>query len=588
MEAYMTTRSPAVSLLLPVQKAFLRGFILAGVMSFFVNISTLTGSIFMIQVYGRVLPGHSYDTLYGLVIIAFLGVVVFGVLDFARNWTYGTMALSIAQRLNLPALQAGIVRSIEGGVNEGGQAIRNISEIRKFISGNAISMPLDAIWSIVFLIALYFVHPIYLAVALIFIALTVALNVIADRVTRSPIQEANHAEQRHVQEVANSMRHAEAIEAMGMLPALVRMWRRSQREMLEYSRTSEARARTVLAVVKSLQKSLQMVTVTTGAFLVLGGYVSPSVMFAAMILTGQAVAPFSNMVESWRKWVDAAEAWSNIRKLVMTEGTIRETMPAPAGEGDLSVENLVYLPSGRNIPVLRNVNFSVSPGEVLGIIGPSGAGKSTLARCLTGVIKPTVGGVYLDGHSTYLWERGSFGKVVGYLPQSLSIIDGTIRQTIARMQESDPRDVIRASRAAGIHDLIGRLPNGYDTPIREGLNLLSGGQMQRLALARALFGEPKLLILDEPNSNLDHFGELALLSAIEKAKKRGAIIIMIAHRPSVMAVADKILVLEHGTVKQFGPRTDVIASFTPESRLPNGAKTQGTIRLLRSSKANDE
>jgi ATP-binding cassette subfamily C protein len=245
---------------------------------------------------------------------------------------------------------------------------------------------------------------------------------------------------------------------------------------------------------------------------------------------------------------------------------VRSTMPAPVGDGDLSVEHLVYLPDGRNIPVLRGLTFSLSPGEVLGIAGPSGAGKSTLARCLTGILRPTAGGVYLDGHSTYLWERGSFGRAVGYLPQSLSLIDGTVRQTIARMQDSDPRDVIRAAQLAGIHDLIGKLPHGYDTPIQEGMHMLSGGQMQRLALARALYGDPKLLILDEPNSNLDSSGEHALIAAIEVARARGAIIIMIAHRPSVMAVADKIMVIEHGVITQFGPRTDVIEVLSSEGR----------------------
>jgi ATP-binding cassette subfamily C protein len=299
---------------------------------------------------------------------------------------------------------------------------------------------------------------------------------------------------------------------------------------------------------------------------VLNHSVSASVLFAGMVLTSQAVSPFAHMIESWRHWVEARHAWGRIRELIESEGSARQSMPAPVGDGDLSVENLVYLPEGRSIPVLRGISFSLSPGEVLGIAGPSGAGKSTLARCLTGIIKPTVGGAFLDGHSTYLWERGSFGKAVGYLPQSLSILDGTIRQTIARMQESDPRDVIRAAQAAGIHELIGRLPHGYDTPIAEGMHMLSGGQMQRLALARALYGDPKLIILDEPNSNLDNTGEQALIAAIRQARARGAIIIMIAHRPSVMAAADKLMILEHGAIKQFGPRTEVIEMIEPRSQ----------------------
>ncbi|MDB5524662.1 MAG: transporter ATP-binding protein [Rhizobium sp.] len=576
----MAKPETAVSLLQASRKAFLRGFLFAAVVSFFLNFATLIGPIFMIQVYERVIPAHSYDTLYGLMIIGVFGVILYGLLDFIRNWTYGVMAHGFSQRLNLPALRASVLKSVEGGVNEGGVAIRSIAELRQFISGNSISMPLDAFWSILFLIALYFVHPVYTMVAIAFIVVMVFLNFVTDRLTRHAIQEANAAQQRHVQEVANSMRHAEAIEAMGMLPALVRMWRVSQGEMLEFSRTANVRSRAVLAVTKALQKSLQMVTVATGAILVLNGQVGAGVLFAGMILTSQSVSPFSGMIESWRQWVNAQEAWTRIRKLIEEEGSIRQTMPAPVGDGDLSVENLVYLPDGRDIPVLRGINFSISPGEVLGIAGPSGAGKSTLARCLTGILKPTVGGVYLDGHSTFLWERGSFGKAVGYLPQSLSIIDGTIRQTIARMQDSDPRDVIRAAQDAGIHEMIGRLPHGYDTPIREGMHMLSGGQMQRLALARALYGDPKLLILDEPNSNLDHNGEQALIAAIEKARTRGAIVIMIAHRPSVMAVADKMMVLENGAVTQFGAMTDVVGMISPEARAISETRRKAAIRAI--------
>ncbi|WP_246748912.1 type I secretion system permease/ATPase [Rhizobium setariae] len=570
----------STTLLQSARKIFLRGFIYAGIVSFFLNFAMLIGPIFMVQVYSRVLPAKSYDTLYGLIVIGILGIIIYGLLDFVRNWTYTVMAHGLAQRLNLPALQAGVLQSVEGGVNEGGAAIRDINELRQFIGSNAVSMPLDAFWSVVFLVALLFIHPVYAMVAGGFIIAMVVMNFITDGLTRQAIKEANAAQQRHVQEVANSMRHAEAIEAMGMLPALVRMWRRSQGEMLEYSNTANVRTRIVLAITKSLQKSLQMVTVATGAFLVLSGAINAGVLFAGMVLTSQAVGPFAGLIENWQQWVNAGQAWSRIKALIEHEGSARQTMPAPVGDGDLSVEHLVYLPDGRDIPVLRGLTFSLSPGEVLGIAGPSGAGKSTLARCLTGIIKPTAGGVYLDGHSTYLWERGSFGRAVGYLPQSLSLIDGTIRQTIARMQDSDPRDVIRAAQAAGIHDMIGKLPHGYDTPVREGMHMLSGGQMQRLALARALYGDPKLLILDEPNSNLDGIGEQALIAAIVEARARGAIVIMIAHRPSVMAVADKIMVIEHGVVAQFGPRTEVIEMISPEARLANDARRKGIMRVV--------
>jgi ATP-binding cassette subfamily C protein len=547
-----------VDLIHSARSLLLRGALFSAFISVFLNLVTFVGPIFMIQVYERVIPARSHETLYGLVIIGFGGVVLFGLLDFIRSYICQIIAHGLARKLNLPALQAGVLRSIEGGVNEGGQAIRDISDLRAFLSGNAVTTPLDALCALFFIGGLYFIHAIYGHVALGFILFMVTLNVLTDRLTRGAIRQANDASNRHAADVAGSLRHAEVIEAMGMMPALVRSWRSTQLEMLTMSATAGIRAKAVLAISKATQKSLQMVTVTTGAILVLAHEINPGVLFAGMVLTSQAVAPFSHMIESWRSYVSAAQAWGRISALVRQQSALRQTMPALTGNGSLVVENLVYVPPGRDLPVLRGLSFTVHPGEILGIAGPSGAGKSTLARALVGIIRPDVGGVYLDGHSTFLWERGSFGRAVGYLPQSLSLLDGTVRQTIARMEASDPREVIRAAQAADIHDFIGRLPHGYDTPVAEGTHLLSGGQLQRLALARALYGSPKLLILDEPNSNLDQVGEQALIRAIGAARARGAIVIIIAHRPSVMSTADKILILENGSISQYGPRNDVI------------------------------
>lgn len=554
-------QASSVSLLQSARKTFIRGFVFAGIISFFVNFLMLIGPIFMIQVYNRVIPAKSVDTLYGLIIIGLLGVAIYVCLDFIRSWTYSVVSYGISRQLNLPALQAAVLKSIGGGVGSGANAIRDISELRNFIASNAMSMPLDALWSVVFLCALYFIHSVYFFVALSFIVAVVSLNIITDLLTRNGLNEARDAEHGHAQEVANSLRHAEAVEAMGMLPALVRGWRQSQGEMLDLAYSAHVKARVLLVITKGLQKSLQMATVATGAFLVLAGEVSPGVLFAGMILTSQAVSPFAGMVETWHSWVSAAHVWARLKRLMQDQVSLRQTMPSPVGDGNLVVENLVYVPEGQDIAVLRGISFELSPGEVLGIAGPSGAGKSTLARCLTGVLKPTLGGVYMDGHSTYLWERSSFGRAVGYLPQSLSILNGAVREVIARMQDGDPRDIILAARSAGVHDLIARLPHGYDTPVVEGGHLFSGGQLQRLALARALYGEPKLLILDEPNSNLDQTGEQALIEAVAEARKRGAIVIMIAHRPSVMSVADKLLIMENGRISQFGARTEVVSSI---------------------------
>lgn len=569
----------ATELVNAARRLFLRGMIYAGCVSFFLNLVTFAAPLFMVNVYERVLPAKSYDTLYGLMIIGALAVVLFGILDFVRSYTYLVVSRGIVQKLNLPALQASVKKALEGGVREGSTAIRDIHELRQFIAGNAISIPLDALFSLLFVGALYLIHPDYALLAAGLMVLMVVLNIVTDRLTRGIIGAANQAETTHLQDVGGALRHAEVIEAMGMLPALVRRWRRSQGEALDLWEMANFRARAVLALSKAVQKSLQMVTVATGAFLVLAHEVNAGVLFAGMVLTSQAVGPFSSMIETWRQWVGAAQSWGRVKQLLDGAGSARQSMPAPINGGNLDITNLVYLPPGRDIPVLRGITFSGRPGEVIGVVGPSGSGKSALARALVGITKPTAGGVFFDGNSTYLWERGSFGRGVGYLPQAISLLDGTVRSTIARMEDSDPRDVIRAARAADIHDLIGRLPHGYDTTVKDGMHLLSGGQLQRLALARALYGDPKLLVLDEPNSNLDHPGEMALVTAMQAARERGAIVVLIAHRPSMMAVTDKVLVIEDGLVRHFGPRDEVLRIVAPDMVL-DGPPRRPDIRII--------
>jgi ATP-binding cassette, subfamily C, bacterial len=557
------------------RKLMVRGFLYAAFISSFVNLLMLIGPLFMIEVYHRVIPARSEDTLYGLIIIAIFGIAIYGILEFVRSLTYHIMAQGFAERLNLMVIQAGVTRSLAGADKNGIEALQDLGELRQFISSSAISLPLDAFWSLIFVAALFVLHPVYGFVALGLIVLMLMMNIAADILTKQPLKAANRSQVDYMQKIGSSLRHAEVIEAMGMLPSLVRNWRSSQAVMLDYLNTANVRSRALVSITKTISKSVTMVVVATGAFLVLSGQVNGGIMFAALVLTSQALSPYSSLVETWRDWVSAFESWRRIKHTLEVGTPSRQSMPVEARSGDLEVEDLTYLPDGMDVPVIYDVSFSVSSGEILGIVGPSGAGKSTLARCLVGVIKPTSGGVYLDGHNTWLWERSSFGRSVGYLPQNLSMLDGSIKQTISRTQDADPSEVIKAAREADIHDLIGRLPYGYETPIREGLHLLSGGQLQRLALARALFGDPQLLILDEPNSNLDHIGEQALVRAITRARDRGATVVMIAHRPSVMATADKMLVLVDGQVSQFGSRSEIIDMVTADHPRPPSPRTGG-------------
>jgi ATP-binding cassette subfamily C protein len=299
---------------------------------------------------------------------------------------------------------------------------------------------------------------------------------------------------------------------------------------------------------------MQIMVLAIGAYLAITQQASVGAMIGGTMIMSRLLLPFDTLASDWRQWVFARGAWRRIQELLEAPKSARERHPTPKAAGDLVVDRLVYAVPGVDLPILRGITFTLSPGTVLGVIGPSAAGKSTLARLLVGAAKPTAGGVYLNGHNVYLWQRQSFGDVVGYMSQSVSLLDGTVRENIARMGDADPRAVIDAARRAGIHDTIGRLPLGYDTQVGEGRQTLSGGQRQRLALARALFGDPLLLVLDEPNANLDVEGEKALAAAIADARKNGSIVIVMAQRQSIIDSVDKLMVLEEGRIVQFGER----------------------------------
>jgi ATP-binding cassette subfamily C protein len=286
---------------------------------------------------------------------------------------------------------------------------------------------------------------------------------------------------------------------------------------------------------------------------------------AANMILAKLLLPVERIVGSWRRWISAAEAWRRVVALLTEAHSQRGTIPLPCRNGKVMVDRLVYIAQGGERPVLRGITFDVDPGEVLGIIGPSGAGKSTLARIVVGAAQPTAGGVWLDGNNTWTWERGDFGRHVGYMPQTTAMLEGSIGDNIARMREADPNDIIAAAVAAGIHETIMQLPNGYATPIGEAGFVLSGGQRQKLALARALFGKPKMLVLDEPNSALDDEGERALQSAVDGAREQGTTVLMIAHRPSLVALADKLLVLKDGMIDRFGARDAVLRALKAPS-----------------------
>ncbi len=536
------------------RRVLMHGFLLAGVLSAFINVLQLTVPLFMLQVHDRVILSRSVETLKMLVILSVGALLLYGLLEFIRSLAFQALAGQLLSRLNLPAIESAMQAALEKGSSRATEVLRDLADLRTFITGTAFSAPFEALWAPIFLAVMFSLHPLFGLAGLIAVVVMVSLNVLSDVLCRPTLKEASEASIESITSIGGAMRHAEVIEAMGMLPALAARWRQLHFHSIDLTNVGNRRSRGMHALTRAVRYIMQIVVLALGAWLAIENLASAGSMIGGTMIMSRLLLPFDSLAADWRQWILARAAWKRIRDVVEVRTSVRESFPIPKSPGDLVVDRLVYAVPGMDVPVLRGITFTLSPGTVLGIAGPSAAGKSTLARLLVGVTKPTAGGVYFNGHNVYLWQRNSFGDVAGYLPQSVSVLEGTVRENIARMRDADPRQVIEAARAAGVHETIGRLPLGYDTPIGDGRLTLSGGQRQRIALARALFGAPYLLVLDEPNSNLDAEGEQALITAITGAKQNGAIVIVIAHRQSIMDCVDKLLVLQDGRIAQFGER----------------------------------
>ncbi len=553
------------------------GILYAAFVGVFINALHLVVPLYMLQIYDRVVSSRSLDTLTMLTVLAASCLVFLAVLDFIRARVFIIVGEQMVRRLNATILEAAVTESLQNQSARSANAVRDLQELRQFVTGGPITLPFDILFAPLFLLVLFLLHPAYGVVAIAAIVILACLGVAMEFVARRPAALANEAAVRSHAEIGSAIRHAEVIEALGMLPAVIRRWRHGQNRALMLVGVGNSGARAITAISRSIRMGLQIAMLATGATLVIEHEVSPGTMVCATIVMGRMLLPLEQMIEGWRNWSNASSALSRIRDLLSKHESARGSAPYTAEEGSLLVDRVSFVPPGSDRPVLRGVTFALEPGEVLGVIGPSGAGKSTLARLLVGVWRPTTGGIFLDGHNVYSWERESFGKQIGYLPQNAALLDGTVRDNIARFDEAEMADVIVAAKRADVHEMIGRLPLGYETRLGEAGFTISGGQRQRLALARALFGAPRLVVLDEPNANMDGAGEQALMQTIREAKKAGITVIIVAHRMSVMTVADKLLVLRDGAVDQFGPRQDVMKALTTQ----NGPGRAGDPKIAR-------
>jgi ATP-binding cassette subfamily C protein len=573
-----TGQARSAGLLRHLRKELASAFLAAGIVTLFVNIGLLFVPIYDMILMDRVLRSKNFDTVTMLTIGVAIAMVIYGALEFCRSSIFIVMADRLARRLNIETLQAAMAKSLQGSSSAAAQAMRDLNELRLFIAGPAAIVPLDLIWSPALLLVLFLLHPAYGLFGLLCAGFLFLLSLLTDLSTREDLVRANGATAKSLNDLSAALRNTELLDGMGMLPDVARRWSYRQQRTLDDVKRASSRKRAFATAAKAARLAMQAGVMALGAVLVMRYEASPGSMMGANVILAKLLLPFEQLVGGWRQWASMFAAWGRINDLLRGAREKGRDVRPEQIEGRLTFDSVSFTPPRMIKPVLEDISFTIEPGEAVGIVGPSGSGKSTLARLVVRIFEPTAGEISIDGIPTQRWDRAALGRHVGYLPQSISLLDGTILDNIARMQEEEPLRVIEAARAAGIHDLVGRLPEGYSTWIGGSGYALSGGQQQRVALARALFGHPKLLVLDEPNSNLDHLGEQSLVQTIEGAKRNGASVLLITHRPNVLAAVDKIIVIKQGRIEQIVRAEEYFAS--PETRLapPRGnAEPQGRL-----------
>ena len=538
-------------------------FTRAGWFALTAGLLMLMPSWYMLEVYGRVVSSRSHTTLLMLTLLVLGAYAVMEVLHWAHAGVLQQAALALDRKLSgriFGATFEANLRRIAGGTT---QPLNDLRVLREFLPGPLLAALMEGPVALVFLALIFAISPVLGWAAVIGALLQALVAWLNERRTRPPLSAANRSALAAQQYADGSLRNAQVIEAMGMLGDIHRRWIARQREFLSLQAQASERA----GVFTSLSRLIQVVTgsllLGLGAWLLLrndfpGG---PALMIVGSILGGRVLQPLVQIVTQWRTAVAARDALQRLEALLAAVPARPESMPLPAPRGLLLAENLVVAAPGSQAPILKGLSFALKPGEVLAVIGPSAAGKTTLARVLAGLWPSAGGKARLDGADTYAWDKSQLGPHVGYLPQGVELFDGTLAQNIARFGQVDPQKVEQAARAVGLHEFIMALPLGYDTEIgAEGMRL-SGGQRQRVGLARALYGDPVFVILDEPNSSLDEAGDTALGTAIAQHKARGATFVVITHRTSVLGVADRILLLRDGVAQAFGPRDEVLAAL---------------------------
>lgn len=541
--------------------SFKKTFRNIGVFSAVINVLMLMPAIYMLQIYDSVLSSRNEMTLLMLTLIMLGAYIFLGALEYVRSFILIRVGAQFDMKLNTRIYTAAFEESLKKGDSNAGQALKDLTNLRQFLTGNALFAFFDAPWFPIYLTVIFLFHPALGIFALFGTIVLITLAYINEKISHQPLSEANAMAVASTNVASNNLRNAEVIEAMGMLPNIQARWYKLHSRFLNLQAEASEKAGVVTALSKSVNVALQSLVLGLGALLVLENSITPGMMIAASILFGRAVAPVQLLISVWKQVGSTRSAYERLVKLLELNPLREAGMALPKPQGAIMLEAVTAVPPGAKVPAIKGLNFSLAAGEVLGIIGPSGSGKSTLARLLVGVWPAAAGKVRLDGADVYLWNKDELGPSIGYLPQDIELFAGTVSENIARFGEIDAGKVILAARRAGVHDMILRMPEGYDTSLGEGGAGLSGGQKQRIGLARAMYDDPSLIVLDEPNSNLDDVGEQALLAAIIDLRNRGKTIILITHRTSILGATTKLLLLHDGVAKLFGPTNQVVEAL---------------------------
>ncbi|MCD6585249.1 MAG: type I secretion system permease/ATPase [Desulfobacteraceae bacterium] len=538
-------------------KKWMKYFFFAGFFSLFINTLALTFPIYMLAIYDRVLTSHSLPTLITITIGAVFALLVLGILDFFRSRLLVKAGVDMDKTLSRPVLTQMLKASCQINKSSYDEGLKDINILRNYFAGNAIFGFFDAPWTPLYLLVIYLMHPILGLFAISAAILLLMLGILQELLTRKRSGMASVIASQERNFISTSMRNAEVITAMGMLDGIKAHWKTLNREVMILQTQSNRFAGALSSVSKSFRPATQVLIYGLGAYLVLQNKSTAGVIISASIIMRQALNPVEQLMNTWRQTTDARGAYKKIDALIKSTD-LDEKMELPPPEGQLTLEG-VSLGAGEKM-ILSNITFSLSTGEQLGLIGPSGSGKTTLCRLILGIWPAGAGTVRLDGADVFKWDKNHLGAYIGYLPQEIEFFSGTISENIARMGDMDPDKVINAAQMSGIHEMILKLPNGYDTRIGGyGGVRLSGGQRQRVAMARALYGGPKLIVLDEPNSNLDDAGEQALLKALTQLKELKITTIIVTHKPSLLTSVDKVLMLQDGQIANFGPKEEVFS-----------------------------